>query len=117
MKTDVSLFNDSSKLVVECKFYESALQSRRIDEKELNETFISNHLYQLFAYIKNLEIKDKKVISGLVLYPENGKKISSTYSMHGHKVSIKTINLDSSPQEINDEMMACLVSFKDKAIG
>jgi len=117
LKTDVSLFNDSSKLVVECKFYESALQSRRIDGKELNETFISNHLYQLFAYLKNLEIKDKKVISGLVLYPENGKKISSTYSMHGHKVSIKTINLDSSAQDINNEMMACLASFKDEVIG
>ena len=117
MKTDVSLFNNASKLVIECKFYESALQSRKIDSKDLKETFISNHLYQLFAYIKNLEVKDKKVISGLVLYPENGKEISSIYSMHGHKVCIKTINLDSSAQEINDQMMACLAFFKDKAIG
>ena len=117
MKTDVSLFNDLSKLVIECKFYESALQVRKIDGKDLKETFISNHLFQLFAYLKNIEIKNNKAISGLILYPENGKKISSTYSMHGHKVSIKTINLDSSPQEINDQMLACLAPFKDVAVN
>ena len=83
----------------------------------MRETFISNHLYQLFAYLKNLEVKNNKVISGLILYPENGKKISSVYSMHGHKVSIKTINLDSSPQQINDAMIVCLEPFRDLAIS
>jgi len=117
MKTDVSLSNSTSKLVIECKFYESALQSRRISGKNLRETFISNHLYQLFAYLKNLEIKNTKDISGLILYAENGKKISSVYSMHGHKVSIKTINLDSSPQQINDAMIACLEPFRNLAIS
>jgi len=117
MKTDVSLFNNVSKLVIECKFYESALHSRKIDGKDLKETFISNHLYQLFAYLKNLEIKDHKPISGLILYPENGKKISSSYSMQGHKVSIKTINLDATPQEINDEMLACLAPFRSVAVN
>lgn len=115
MKTDVSLFNDVSKLVIECKFYESALQSRVIGGKELKETFISNHLYQLFAYLKNLEIKDDKAISGLIIYPENGKKISSSYNMHGNKVSIKTIDLDLSPQEISDTMLSCLEPFKQAA--
>ena len=117
MKTDVSLFNDSSKLVVECKFYESALQSRKIDGKDLKATFISNHLFQLFAYLKNLEVKDGKPISGLILYPENGKKISSSYNMHGHKILIKTIDLNTSAQEINDAMLACLVSFRSVAIN
>lgn len=117
MKTDVSLSNVVSKLVIECKFYESALQSRKIYGKDLKETFISSHLYQLFAYLKNLEIKDHKAISGLILYPENGKKISSTYSMQGHKISIKTIDLDTTPQEINDAMLACLAPFRSVAIN
>jgi len=37
--------------------------------------------------------------------------------MQGHKVSIKTVNLDSSPQEINDQMLACLAPFKDVAVS
>ncbi len=117
MKTDVSLFNAVSKLVIECKFYESALQSRRIDGRDLKETFISNHLYQLFAYLKNLEIKDQKAIAGLILYPQNGKKISSSYVMQGHKVSVQTIDLDVTPQEINNAMLACLTPFKSTAIN
>jgi 5-methylcytosine-specific restriction enzyme subunit McrC len=111
MKTDVSLFNDSTKLIVECKFYQAALRSRIIDEKILNETFISSHLYQLFAYLKNLEIKDRRPTSGLILYPENGKKIASSYSMHGHKVSINTVDLNQNPREINNAMLACLLPF------
>lgn len=117
METDVSLSNATSKLVVECKFYESAIQNRSFGDFNIKSTFISNHLYQLFAYLKNLEIKDKTILSGLLVYPENGEKIDANYNMQGHKVSIKTINLNSSAQEINDQMLACLVPFNHVAIN
>ena len=117
METDVSLSNATSKLVVECKFYESAIQSRSMGDLNIKGTFISNHLYQLFAYIKNLEIKDKSILSGLLVYPENGEKVDANYNMQGHKVSIKTINLDLTPQEINDQMLACLIPFQKLAIN
>jgi len=102
---------------VECKFYESAIRTRSIGDMNIKGTFISNHLYQLFAYLKNLEIKDKTTLSGLLIYPENGEKVDANYNMQGHKVSIKTVNLDSSPQEINDQMLACLAPFKDVAVS
>jgi 5-methylcytosine-specific restriction enzyme subunit McrC len=117
METDVSLSNATSKLVVECKFYESAIRTRSIGDMNIKGTFISNHLYQLFAYLKNLEIKDKTTLSGLLIYPENGEKVDANYNMQGHKVSIKTVNLDSSPQEIYDQMLACLAPFKDVAVS
>ena len=116
METDVSLSNATSKLVVECKFYETAIRTRSIGDLSIKGTFISNHLYQLFAYLKNLEIKDKTTLSGLLIYPENGEKVDANYNMQGHKVSIKTVNLDSSPQEIHDQMLACLAPFKDVAV-
>jgi 5-methylcytosine-specific restriction enzyme subunit McrC len=117
METDVSLSNATSKLVVECKFYESAIRTRSIGDMNIKGTFISNHLYQLFAYLKNLEIKDKTTLSGLLIYSENGEKVDANYNMQGHKVSIKTVNLDSSPQEIYDQMLACLAPFKDVAVS
>ena len=117
METDVSLSNETSKLIVECKFYESAIRTRSIGDINIKGTFISNHLYQLFAYLKNLEIKDKTTLSGLLIYPENGEKVDANYNMQGHKVSIKTVNLDSSPQEINDQMLACLAPFRNVIIG
>lgn len=117
METDVSLFNEESKLVVECKFYESATQTRSISDSNIKSTFISNHLYQLFAYLKNLEIKDQSVLSGMIIYPENSEKIDATYNMQGHKVSIKTINLDETPQKISASMIAILDPFKNVAVS
>ena len=117
METDVSLSNATSKLVVECKFYESAIQSRTVGDLNIKGTFISNHLYQLFAYLKNLEIRDRSVLSGLLVYPENGEKIDANYNMQGHKVSIKTINLDLPPNEIHEAMLACLAPFREVVIN
>jgi 5-methylcytosine-specific restriction enzyme subunit McrC len=114
LETDVSLFNATNKLVIECKFYESAFQTRTFGELKKN-SFISAHINQLFVYLKNLEIKDKSILSGMIVYPENGEKIDSTYNIQGHRVSIKTINLESSPQEINDQMIMSLNSFMDRA--
>jgi 5-methylcytosine-specific restriction enzyme subunit McrC len=113
LETDVSLFNAANKLVIECKFYETAIQTRKFGEIGKNRSFISAHINQLFVYLKNLEIKDKSILSGMIIYPENGEVIDSTYSIHGHKVLIKTINLETSAQEINDQMISCLNYFAD----
>ncbi len=111
LETDVSLFNATNKLVIECKFYETAIQTRKFGEIDKKKSFISAHINQLFVYLKNLEIKDKSILSGMIIYPENGEKIDSTYNIQGHKVQIKTINLEASAQEINDQMISCLNSF------
>ena len=112
LETDVSLFNATNKLVIECKFYELALQTRKFGEVDKKSSFISIHINQLFVYLKNLEIRDKSILSGLIIYPENGEKIDSAYNIHGHKFLIKTVNLDLTPQEINDQMLQFLEPFK-----
>ncbi len=116
LETDVSLFNATNKLVIECKFYESAIQTRTFGEANKKNSFISAHINQLFVYLKNLGIKDKCILSGMIIYPENGEKIDSTYNIQGHRVSIKTINLDATAQEINDQMLESLISFKQTVI-
>lgn len=117
LETDVSLFNATNKLVIECKFYESAIQTRTFGEANKKNSFISAHINQLFVYLKNLEIKDKGILSGMIIYPENGKKIDSTYNIQGHRVSLKTVNLEATAQEINDQMLESLISFKQTVIG
>jgi 5-methylcytosine-specific restriction enzyme subunit McrC len=108
METDICLFNESNRLIIECKFYESALQARRILGEDTTGKFISGHIFQLYAYLKNLELKHLMQTSGMIIYPENGKKINSTYTLQGHKVLIKTIDLNMSPSEIQSDLMSCL---------
>jgi hypothetical protein len=80
-------------------------------------SFISAHINQLFVYLKNLEIRDKSILSGMIIYPENGEKIGSTYNMQGHKVCIRTINLEANAQQINDQMLDCLNTFKTVTVN
>lgn len=108
METDICLSSDSNRLIVECKFYESALQSRRILGENTSGKFISGHIFQLYAYLKNLELKHQMQTSGMIIYPENGKKLNSTYNIQGHKVLIKTIDLGMSALDIQSDLIACL---------
>ena len=108
METDISLFNEHSRLVIECKFYFSALQVRKFGENETSGKFISVHIYQLYAYLKNQSIKHRLPISGMIIYPENGKSISSQYHIHGHDVLIKTIDLNKSAATIHQSLINAL---------
>lgn len=112
METDICLSNESSRLIIECKFYESALQSRKVSGEETTGKFISGHVFQLYAYLKNLEIKHQSQTAGMIIYPENGKKISALYKLQGHDVLIKTINLAMSSAEIELDLIDCLKNFK-----
>ena len=108
METDICLFNETTRLVIECKFYESALQKRRILGEDTTGKFISGHIFQLYAYLKNLQLKHNMQTAGMIIYPENGKRINSAYTMQGHKVVIKTIDLGMSVLDIEADLIACL---------
>ena len=113
METDISLFNEESRLVIECKYYFSALQTRSFGENEASGKFISSHIYQLYAYLKNQSFKYQVPISGMIIYPENGKNISSQYHIHGHDVLIKTINLNESISIIHQSLIKALDFCKE----
>ena len=67
--------------------------------------------------IGEVQIKDQSILSGMILYPENGEKIDATYNLQGHKVSIKTINLDIPPQELHNQMLAMLQPFEAAVVN
>jgi len=93
MVTDVSLTKAKKKIVIETKFTPRLLQ--RNWEKD---TIRSGHLYQLFAYLKNLEgLGDAgKQCEGVLLYPTVGRSLDVGYVIQGHPVRVRTINLDQS---------------------
>lgn len=112
LETDVSLFNSEKKLVIECKFYETAIKTRSFGEGSKKSSFIAAHINQLFVYLKNLELRDKSILSGMIIYPENGEKIDSIYNIQGYRVSINTIDLNMNPQGIDNQLIQFLERFK-----
>ena len=76
MRTDVSLRSMHRTIVIDTKYYRQTL-SRYLG----NEKIRSDHLYQLFAYLKNLEGRDDpdSRAEGVLLYPTVGHALDLRY--------------------------------------
>ena len=72
METDTSLISSTRKIVIETKFVDGPVKAGRSEK----ETFRSGHLYQLNAYLSNLERRDGRASDGILLCPAN---VSSTW--------------------------------------
>jgi 5-methylcytosine-specific restriction enzyme subunit McrC len=84
MQTDISLNSSTRKIIIDCKFTPEATQ-----QHYEAETLRSAHLYQINAYMDNL--------------PED--KLTDT-CQKGHKISIRTINLNQPWQSIHQDLLA-----------
>lgn len=91
MQTDISMETDTRKIIIDTKFYKDAF-TYHMDSKKLN----SNNLYQLFAYLKNVEAKGGLNIKaeGILLYPLVDQQIDYDYLVQGHKIMIRTVDLN-----------------------
>lgn len=103
MRTDISLDSPTRKIVIDTKYYKDSLQTFHG-----NSSVHSGNLYQLFAYLKNFQIDDLRPIEGVLLYPTVGQSLSLRYEIQGHLIRIITINLDTSWQEIRQQLLDLL---------
>lgn len=95
MHSDITLSDEKSGriLIIDAKYYDKTMQTYRS-----SKTLHSAHLYQIFAYVKNMAIKagaDKK-IAGMVLYASTDEDIqpNNFYRLSGNEISFRTIDLN-----------------------
>lgn len=102
MQTDISLTSDKRKIIIDTKFYKNALNSNKGSEK-----LISENLYQIFAYLKNIEKKGgvNKRAEGILIYPKVGQDIDLIYEVQGHLIKIKTLNLNQDWKQIHKRLL------------
>jgi len=101
MHTDISLRTADQTLIIDTKYYKETLQ-----EHYDRYTIHSAHLFQLFAYLKNLEHKggSDAAAEGLLLYPVVNERLRLSYDMHGHRVRICTVDLMRNWDKIDAEL-------------
>ncbi len=106
MKTDISIELGNSRVVIDTKYYREALVTNQYGQEKIRST----HLYQIIAYLKNLEAKDgiNRYCSGILLYPTVDKDIHLNYRMDGHKIMIRTINLNQDWKLIRSDLLNIL---------
>jgi 5-methylcytosine-specific restriction enzyme subunit McrC len=87
------------------KYYKDALVTHYGQEK-----IRSDHLYQLSAYLANLEHVGglNKNCSGVLLYPTVKTDLCFSYMFGTHKVTVCTINLNQEWEKIHNDLLSLL---------
>ena len=112
MQTDITLENGNRVLIIDAKYYSHNTQSQ-FDR----HTVISNNLYQIFTYVKNREYafgEEPHNVSGVLLYARTDEIIQpdNTYTIHGSKISAKTLDLNKPFKEIRESLDDLIVALK-----
>ena len=102
MRTDIVLETKDTRMIIDTKFYRSALLEYR-GKISLNPA----NLYQMTAYLSNAEdVSDMSQWStGILLYPQNGPKLDLSYRYGTHRVRICTVNLQGRWDTIHERLL------------
>ena len=108
MTTDISLESPKRKIIIDTKYYKDAFQNNYNVEK-----LHSVNLYQIFSYLKNVEAKGgmNRHCEGILLYPTVSKELDLRYKIAGHKLSIKTINLNQDWKKIHNDLIEMTIAY------
>ncbi|MDO4937968.1 MAG: hypothetical protein Q4E62_08635, partial [Sutterellaceae bacterium] len=103
MKTDITLQKDDRKLVIDAKFYQKIMAVNFGEEK-----YQSHNLYQIFAYVKNLDKAQTGKVSGLLLYAktEENRVNEVEFPQGGNRFAIKTLDLNCEFSQIATQLDA-----------
>lgn len=109
MVSDISIRWPNRYLVIDTKFYSQTMQVY-YDK----ETVHSLHIFQLGAYLHHIDSKGPEYANceGMLLYPTVTKEIDDiNFVDHGHRIMVKTVNLNQPWQQIHDRLLAIVESY------
>lgn len=91
MVTDITLKYGQKTLIIDAKYYAHTMQSQ-FDVQSIH----SGNLYQIYAYVKNLDKDNTGNVAGMLLYAKTQEQITpnNKYSMGGNTIWIKTLDLN-----------------------
>lgn len=91
MVTDITLKSAGKVLIIDAKYYGNTMQT----QYDVNSIH-SGNLYQIFAYVKNLDRNQTGNVAGMLLYAKTQEQItpSNKYSMDGNTIWVRTLDLN-----------------------
>jgi len=97
METDITLENETEKVIIDAKYY-SETMAVNYDKERIK----SANLYQLFSYLLNQEDGTSKTknATGILLYPTIETDYNLDFKYFEHSIQIRTINLNSNWRNI-----------------
>ena len=91
MRTDVTLQRGGRTLIIDAKYYQNPVQTGRFGKS----TIRSDHLYQIFAYAKNADPRQRGDVSALLLYAQTDGSITPSLDVvvQGSRLGARALNL------------------------
>lgn len=91
MKTDITLRKGNRSLIIDTKYYGRMMQTQ-FDK----QTIHSSNLYQVFAYVKNLDKDNTGLVSGMLLYARTQDSIAPDLDAHFgfNRIMVRTLDLN-----------------------
>lgn len=102
MQTDITLQKDGRTLIIDAKYY-----SRSMVQNYEKETLRSAHLYQIFAYVKNMDTDNTGNVSGLLLYAKTEEEVfpeGEPFVIGGNSIGARTLDLNREFKEIAEQL-------------
>jgi len=111
MKSDVMLSDtkNNRKLILDAKFYGKIVQSQ-FDK----ETIRSNHLYQIFSYVKNEDKNNTGLVDGILLYAKTDENIipDEAYNFGGNRIFVKALDLNNDFSNIKNQLNSIVYNWQ-----
>lgn len=106
MKTDITMKSGSRIVIIDAKYYKSALQEHHGVMKA-----VSGNLYQLTAYLRT-EGSSQQIIrpEGILIYPVGENVIDASFTIEGFPVRLYTLNLSQDWQHIERDLLGLICS-------
>jgi len=103
METDITLENESEKIIIDAKYYRETMIIN-YDKERIK----SANLYQVFSYLLNQEDGTFKTINatGILLYPTIEAEYNLKYKYKQHEILIRTVNLNRNWKEISARLLS-----------
>lgn len=90
METDICLRGPNRSIILDTKFYASALKEGAYGGQKLG----SANLYQLFTYLRQKSVESGwQQAEGILLYPRTTNDINIDFTTHGHRIRAVTLDL------------------------
>lgn len=106
MRTDITLAQGRTVLIIDAKYYSGTMQ-QQYEKRSIH----SGNLYQIFTYVKNKEAElasttEPHSVSGMLLYAQTDENVqpNGVYQMSGNQICVRTLDLSESFESIRSQL-------------
>lgn len=103
MKPDIVLEYGGKKLIIDTKYYSATMQYNHWYD---TSTVHSEHLYQIYAYVRNADHLGSGNVAGLLLYAKTDEAMvpNFSYNLGGNRIMVKTLDLHTPFKQITKQL-------------